>query len=250
MFTIISIPLIPLRSQKSEKSEMVSQLLFGEQIEILEEKEDWFFVRNLTDDYRGWVSSVSLNKQKFTETDKDNINTFVLKASYTLCTKLSTNQQILLPGGSLIPNPIEGKFELLGEQYQLENFTNKKKTILELAYQYLNSPYLWGGKSFMGIDCSGFVQIIFSMLGKKIPRDASEQIKEGILVPSISESQVGDIAFFKNKEHKIVHVGILISSNQIIHASGYVKIESIDQKGIISSITRKYTHRLKAIKRL
>ncbi len=250
MFTIISIPLIALRSESSEKAEMVSQLLFGEQIEILEEKEGWFFVRNLTDDYKGWVSTSCLHKKDFRQTQQKTSNISVLKSSCAICTKISNNEKMLLSGGSLIPKLTQNKFELFGETYQLEDIKQKTQNIIELALQYLNTPYLWGGKSAMGIDCSGFVQIIFSMLGKQLPRDASQQVEKGKIVTSLSQSKSGDVAFFENEDHKIVHVGILINPNQIIHASGYVKIETIDERGIISKTTLKYTHQLKTIKRL
>ncbi|PIF02549.1 MAG: hypothetical protein CR965_00625, partial [Paludibacter sp.] len=179
MFTIVSVPLIALRSVSSEKSEMVSQLLFGEQIEILEEKEGWFFIRNLTDGYKGWISASCLQKKDFTKTQRDTTNYSVLKSSYSLCTKLSNSEKMLLAGGSYIPQTNNGLFGLLGETYQLENRENNNQDIIELTLQYLNAPYLWGGKSIMGIDCSGFVQVIFSMIGKKIPRDASQQVEEG-----------------------------------------------------------------------
>ncbi len=249
MFTIISLPLVALRAERSEKSEMVSQLLFGQQVEILEEKEDWFFIRNLTDNYEGWVSASCLHKKHFTQTEHHFSNRLVLKSSYTLCTKLSNHEKILLSGGSLVPQPQKGQFRLLEETYQLDNWDNQKTTITQLALQYLNSPYLWGGKSIMGIDCSGFVQVIFSMLGKEIPRDAFQQAKAGKTIHFLSQAKSGDVAFFENKEHNIVHVGILINPNQIIHASGSVKIEPIDQQGIISLSTKKYTHYLRIIKR-
>ena len=123
-------------------------------------------------------------------------------------------------------------------------------TILKIANMYLNAPYLWGGKSLLGIDCSGLVQVVFSICGLQLPRDASQQVEKGDFVNFLGEAQQGDLAFFDNEAGSIIHVGILLDATQIIHASGWVKIESIDSNGIISSQTGEYTHKLRVIKRL
>ncbi|MPN27215.1 hypothetical protein SDC9_174643 [bioreactor metagenome] len=122
--------------------------------------------------------------------------------------------------------------------------------ILKIATMYLNAPYLWGGKSLLGIDCSGLVQVVFSICGIQLPRDASQQVEKGDLVNFLGEAQQGDLAFFDNEAGNITHVGILLDATRIIHASGWVKIEKIDNHGIISSQTGEYTHKLKVIKRL
>ena len=254
---IITLPLVPLRESENEQSELVSQLLFGERVEIIEKRERWLFVRNLTDDYRGWVD------RKMIQTLSDSINEqivkvtkYIIQVPIIICNKTATNEKMFLPGGSILNADGYGKFAVGAETFSLDpvelvlpvEITGWK--LIQLARQYLNAPYLWGGKSIMGIDCSGLVQIVFAMCGIQLPRDASEQVESGNIIDFLSESREGDLAFFENKEGRIVHVGILLNSHQIIHASGCVKIEDIDTQGIISSQTGKYTHQLRIVKRI
>ncbi|MGC3978948.1 MAG: C40 family peptidase [Paludibacteraceae bacterium] len=256
MYTIITLPLIPLRASADECSELASQLLFGEQVEIIETIDKWLYVRNLSDDYEGWIGNKTVNKKHFTENPIDTSTFASAKPAFLVCFKTSSVEKIILPGGSLLPKITNDQFELLGEIYQLAQFEpvySKKdpaSLVIELAAQYFNAPYLWGGKSIFGIDCSGLVQTIFSMIGKKLPRDASQQVEFGEVVDFLSEVKTGDLAFFENEEGKIIHVGMLVNTHQIIHASGYVKKEIIDAQGIISSQTGEYTHKLRVIKRI
>lgn len=256
MYSIVSLPLIPLRSEPSERSEMVSQLLFGEQIEIIENENDWYYVRNLSDDYFGWIAQRTVHRKYMTDEIVDTSKFSVAKTAQVVCFKTSSVEKITLPGGSLLPPVNKDQFELNGEIYQIAQVepiyskNDPKQLIVELASQYLNAPYLWGGKSLFGIDCSGLTQLIFSMIGISLPRDASQQVEMGETVDFLQESQPGDLAFFENSEGNIVHVGILINSHQIIHASASVKREIIDSNGIISSQTGEYSHQLRIIKRL
>ena len=173
-----------------------------------------------------------------------------------VCFRTSSVEKITLPGGSLLPPVTREQFELQNEIYQLAQFepvftkNNNGQLVVELANQYVNAPYLWGGKSIFEIDCSGLVQVVFSMIGISLPRDASQQVEIGTVVDFLSEVEAGDVAFFENEEGNIVHTGILINSHQIIHSSGNVKIEIIDSQGIISSQTGEYTHKLRVIKRI
>lgn len=256
MYTIITLPLIPVRFADNDCSEMTSQLLFGQQIEILEISEKGYRIKNLEDNYEGWIGFKTLNKKHFTEKPTETHNFKPTKTAFIVCFKTSSVEKIILPGGSLLPPIQNDQFELLGEIYHLAQFkpefskTDLGTFAVELAQQYYNSPYLWGGKSIFGIDCSGLTQVIFSMIGKNLPRDASQQVELGEVVDFLSEVKTGDLAFFENEEGKIIHVGILVNSHQIIHASGSVKKEIIDSQGIISSQTGEYTHKLRVIKRV
>ena len=115
---------------------------------------------------------------------------------------------------------------------------------------YLNSPYLWGGRSPFGIDCSGFTQMVFKLNGIKLPRDAYEQAEIGKTLNFIEETQKGDLAFFDNEEGKIIHTGIIIDKNKIIHSSGKVRIDNLDHYGIFNAETGKYSHNLRLIKKV
>lgn len=237
MYYINTLPLIPLRASDSEQSELGSQILYGEQIEILETKEKWLYVKNMTDGYEGWISKNMVDKKTFTEKPKD-ITCFSILNSPTTTLVNENGEKLLLTGGSLI------------SETNSSIVSKENKNIIKLATQYLNTPYLWGGKSAFGIDCSGFTQVIFSMVGIKLPRNASQQVELGTVVNFLEEVKEGDLAFFENEEGKIVHVGILINNHKIIHASGFVKMDTIDNQGIISSQTGEYTHKLRVIKRI
>ncbi len=256
MFTIITSPLVAVRAEACEKSEMVTQLLFGQQIEILEKEDNWLQIRNLTDDYIGWISKSCVSRKKITEEATDTSKFKAAKTPLLVCFKTSSVEKIILPGGSLLPPIKNDQFELLGEIYQIAQLepvytkNNNGQHVVELASQFTNAPYLWGGKSMLGIDCSGLAQVIYSMIGVNIPRDASQQVELGKVVDFLSEVEPGDLAFFQNEEGDIIHVGVLANSHQIIHASGYVKKEIIDAQGIISSQTGKYSHQLRVIKRI
>lgn len=254
---IITLPLVPLRERDDERSELYSQLLFGERIEILEIKENWFYVRNLADNYKGWVDQKMIQILTLDENErfaKATLN--YVQLPLLLCDKTTSNERIFLPGGSIIYAPKEGKFAIGEETYALNaselnpSLEITGEHVLYLAIQYMNAPYLWGGKSILGIDCSGLVQVVFAMCGIHLLRDASEQVDSGKVINFLSETKAGDLAFFENSEGRIIHVGLLLNSHQIIHASGWVKVESIDLHGIISTKTGEYTHKLRVIKRI
>lgn len=246
--------MIPLRSNNSETAEMVSQLLYGELVEIIETEERWTKIRNLSDDYQGWVDKKMLTP--LTENDFKliaDLQVFCLKTSYCQVNKMSA-EPVLLPGASLFRPDFSKFHDKTTLKADIACFSNKQaksgNEVVDTALSFLNSPYLWGGKTVLGIDCSGLVQVAYKCCGYQLPRDASQQISVGMEVKSLSESLPGDIAFFINDKNRIHHVGILISKNEIVHASGWVKCETIDETGIISKDTGKYTHMLSAIRRL
>ncbi len=165
------------------------------------------------------------------------------------------NQPMLIGAGCKIPKPDAfHKFSLLDKEYQLMNANDNMfvptDELTETALKFLNTPYLWGGKSIQGIDCSGFVQLVFRMHGFDLPRDASQQVSFGETICFRHDARSGDVAFFENKKGKIIHVGIVIDEQYIIHASGKVRIDKLDHSGIYNSELRRYTHDLSVIKRM
>ena len=257
MYGLVTLPVIPMRASDSERSEMTSQLLFGEYVEILEQSEKWLFVKNTIDDYLGWVDRKMIKFFSGEEYNKaQKLDQLRLSRPYTIIYNGVDNHTKLLPGGSVIYGLNGDDFQIGSESWSLidpANITDLPYTahqIIEIAMQYINAPYLWGGKTILGIDCSGLVQLAFSIGGYAIPRDASQQVSIGKTVDFISEVFPGDLAFFENEEGKISHVGILVDNARIIHASGWVKVESVDAQGIISSLTGEYSHQLRVIKRI
>lgn len=254
-YGISVLSLIPLRANPSEQSEMVSQLLFGDFFEILDFKGSWFKIKNHRDQYIGWIDS------KLCEiVSKRYYNSLVKQTMFTLSDPVKQvfskehGLQLLLAGSSL-PNykgklafRVNGKaFRLLGKP-QKANISEPRTIIPDLSKSYLNAPYLWGGKSHFGIDCSGFVQTVFKMIDISLPRDASQQISHGQVIDFVNEAKPGDLAFFDNHEGKIIHVGIILDAGRIIHASGKVRIDLIDHAGICNINTGKYTHQLRVVK--
>lgn len=249
-YGICNLSVVPLRAEPTELSEMVSQVLFGEAFEILEWQERWVKIITSIDNYTGWIGRLQfamLGHLAWQQLQRERP-----QLSYGVVTqawKKSDNTILYLPIGSSMAF-MEGntckigneKFEILGPKGDVENFTIT-------ARSFLNAPYLWGGRTHFGIDCSGFTQAVFRLYGINIKRDASQQAQQGKTVESIKNAMVGDMAFFVNENNKITHVGIILSGNQIIHASGKVKIDSIDEEGIFSEEQKRYTHKLHSIKR-
>jgi len=257
MTGIVNLPLVPLRESETESSEMTSQLLFGESVEVIKTRDQQFLLRNLADDYVGWADKKMIRilkkheEQSLTELNVHCVCTPLIEGRNT-----ETDEKLILPGGSKLH--FQEGFVLKGNNRTFifdpvhfsEQVDKTGASLVRLAKQYLNAPYLWGGKSIMGIDCSGLVQVVFSMCGIQLPRDASQQVELGKVIDFLYEVKPGDLAFFENGEGEIVHVGILLNSHQIIHASGCVKIETIDSQGIISEFTDKYSHNLRVVKRI
>lgn len=255
------LPLVPMRAADSELSEMTSQLLFGERVDVLEVRERWLHVRNMSDNYTGWCDRKMIHMlHDAGARDYTADNSCRVIVPFIVCDKTNQVETMFLPGGSVLPLPVDNEFVIAGLAFRLRSagdirHINPQSSaigaeIVRLAEQYLNAPYLWGGKTMFGIDCSGLVQVVFSMAGLSLPRDASQQVERGRVIDFLSEAQSGDLAFFENNEGNIIHVGILVDSHKIIHASGWVKVETIDSQGIISAENGNYSHKLRVIKRL
>lgn len=254
-FGICIVSIMPLRTTPDDRSEMVSQVLFGETMEVLEVKSNWVRVRISTDRYEGWVDS----KQFVTIDDAELNRLNSCEQFYTtdlvqILTQVKGKQMIPLIMGSHLSGLSNGKLQIAGEKFAFDgsaiSSTKKasRKRILENAMMYLNAPYLWGGKSPFGIDCSGFTQTVYKVSGISLNRDASQQTMQGETVNFITDALAGDLAFFDNDEGHITHVGILLGDNKIIHASGKVRIDAIDHQGIFNVDSRRYSHKLRIIK--
>jgi hypothetical protein len=254
-FGICNVSIMPLRAEADDRSEMVSQVLFGETLDVLEMRSNWARVRVLTDRYEGWV-----DPKQFAVIDDAEMNRLnSAKQFYTtdlvqILTHVKTKHMIPLIMGSHLPALHESKLMIAGEQYVFDSSSIQsivkptRKRVLENAMMFINAPYLWGGKSPFGIDCSGFTQTVYKVSGILLNRDASQQAMQGETVNFITDALAGDLAFFDNDEGNITHVGILLGDNKIIHASGKVRIDAIDHQGIFNVDTRTYSHKLRIIK--
>jgi cell wall-associated NlpC family hydrolase len=254
-FAVCNVSIMPVRVVSDERSEMVTQVFFGETLQILESSTHWAYVRLTHDRYEGWVDPKQI--MVIDEDEMKRISESPLFFSSDLVqvvTQLSNNQLIPLLMGSHLPGISQNRFELAGQEYEYEGATvaanakPNRSTIIENASMYLNAPYLWGGKSPFGIDCSGYSQTVYKISGLSIPRDASQQALQGETISFITDAQMGDLAFFDNNDGKIIHVGILLGDNKIMHASGKVRVDAIDHQGIFNVDTRKYSHKLRLIK--
>lgn len=254
MFAICNLSIVPVRKDPSDKSELVSQLLFGEMVEIVDNKDNWRKIRMLYDDYYGWVDKKQIASIGEDDYLKINLSTNYISSDLVQLAIWNNNQLCPLVLGSSLPLYKDHKFFVGTTGYTFDGnvieLPTKEKRLLENAYMYLNAPYLWGGRSPFGIDCSGFTQMTFKLSGIPLKRDARDQAEQGETINLISESQPGDLAFFENDEKKIVHVGIILPNGQIIHASGWVRIDRIDHQGIFNEETKEYTHKLRLIKRI
>lgn len=246
-YGITHLSIVPLRYEPSDPSELVSQVLYGECFKVIEQRKKWSKIRLEFDNYEGWIDNkqfktISLDTYK-------NLSTENIKVSADLIEHITTEngQLFLIPLGATLNGISILKHSFEGEYF---NETKPKHKLIETAFMYLNSPYLWGGKTTFGIDCSGFTQMVYKLNGYKIFRDASQQAKQGEALSFIEESEPGDLAFFDNNEGNITHVGIIMKDNYIIHAHGCVRIDRLDHTGIFNNETNIHTHKLRVIKRI
>ena len=257
MYGICNLSIVPCRAEPSDKSEMVNQLLFGEHFQVLEIKGNWAHIRCAYDNYEGWIDKkqcMTVSEETFNELQE--IPVPVSLDLVQVITNKETNTVMPIVMGSSLPLfdvdacNLEGhEFFFDGHCFMPSKIIQKEK-VAEHAYSYLNAPYLWGGRSPLGIDCSGFTQVVHKLCGIKIPRDASQQAQLGQTLSFVEEAEEGDLAFFDNEEGRITHVGIYLPNNQIIHASGKVRIDHLDHYGIYNTETQSYSHNLRIIKRI
>lgn len=237
MFGICFYNIIPVRTSPSNKEELCTQLLFGDTYEVIEEQEEWLKIRVSFDQYEGYIDAklhTDMDELSYEKYQKEPV-------SYVTETVGSLHGQTVVFGSQI---PFFEANSYLGE------CTGKMPyTIRTLALKYWNVPYLWGGKTNFGIDCSGFAQQVFKLAGYQLKRDAYEQAKQGIPV-SFGEQEEGDLAFFKNAEGKITHVGIILEPGQIIHAHGKVRIDVLTHEGIWNAEKEYQSHTFSHIQRI
>ncbi len=254
-FGICSLSVIPCRKEPASTSEMVTQLLFGETYTIVEEGEDWLKITTNYDSYPCWISVKQHTRLR--DADYKSLQSNTLSSELVQIVNQSDNQSVFpITVGATLPNFKNGTVKIGEVNFSFEGQTSDsqiKKTVKDLkdtAYLFLNAPYLWGGRSPFGIDCSGFTQLVYKLNGYQLPRDASQQVEIGTPLSFVEEAEAGDLAFFDNEEGNIVHVGMILENQQIIHASGCVRIDKFDHYGIFHTDNKKYSHMLRVIKKV
>jgi len=250
-YAVCKVPVAPLRAEPAHKSEMVSQVLLAEAALILEEAKDFIKLQSIHDGYEGWCQRSQLAV----------VDTFTKEAAAQTFTAgwvdtiTINNVPAHVPMGIPVLSEVNAKelSAILNIDYRNAVTSNTAKptavAIKERAMPFLSTPYLWGGRSVFGIDCSGFTQMVFRFFNIPLLRDAYLQATQGDVVGFLQEARCGDLAFFDNAEGRITHVGILLNDHEIIHSSGNVRIDKIDNAGIVNTETGVRTHQLRIIKR-
>ena len=240
----------PIRKESSHQSEMVSELLLGEFAEILETSKDFLKIKCLYDSYEGWCQ-----RKQLTEINEVlHTNLFLSKGMsvakvnerdcrISCATPVYATDEVIHLGKYTVQYPSKYSIDISSMEFNNIN-------IEHITHQYLGTPYLWGGKSAFGIDCSGFTQQVFKLFNIFLPRDAYQQAEIGDTIGFLEETTCGDLAFFDNEEGRITHVGILLNNDTIIHSSSSVRVDKIDHAGIVNVDTNERTHRLRLIKRI
>ncbi len=246
-FGVCPLSIVPVRAETDHTSEMLTQLLYGEHFKVLERRKKWSKIRIAFDKKEGWAPNNQLtlitaevyqeletNEPRFTS----DIVSHICKEEHILMpVVLGSNTNVL----KILDHGFEGNSSAVSKQ---------KSGLVETAIMYLTAPYQKGGKTPFGIDCSGFVQMVYKINGFQLFRDADEQSKQGIPLSFIEESEPGDLAFFDNHEGVIDHVGIILKDNYIIHVSGSVRIDRLDHTGIFNTTEKQYSHKLRVIKKI
>lgn len=252
-YGICNLGIIPARLEASDKAEIVTHVLFGEHFEVIQQDKKWIKIRLYCDKYEAWICQKQWLEITALEFDNYSANAFPLigQANATI-THIESGNKIPVTYGGVLPYYQNGHFRLRNEKYSYkESLASKDIGDLQAyAKSLLNTPYLWGGRGPLGIDCSGFTQLVYSLVGHAIPRDAYQQAEIGETIAFVDLAKPGDLLFFDNDDGRINHVGIALGENQIIHASGFVRIDNVDHEGIFMTKNKVYTHKLRLIKRI
>jgi len=238
---------IPIRREPNHRSEQVSQLIFGECASIRQKQNSWFYIETTFDQYNGWIEEgvTEVKGDNWSEEDKIILSELINPVRF--------NDKILyLPAGAELFKEMRHNMSTSeGKEIIWKNsIKSEQKSIITTALKFLNSPYLWGGRTCFGIDCSGLTQIVCKIHGVALPRDAKDQAKSGFDVLTIKEASANDLLFFGDEAGKISHVGIYMGNNKIIHASKSVRIDAIDEIGIFNADLKRYTHKLLSVRRI
>ena len=238
----------PVRADHSDRSEIVTQLLFGEVVTVLEHHQQWMKIQSYADNYEGWIDGKQVRFLRLKEVnrwyDGLTIETALVRQIETPWGKQWITR------GAFVPYDNAGGFSIGKDSFRfLDEASGQPDSVTDLAGSYENTPYLWGGKTPFGIDCSALMQLSFRFFGINLPRDASQQVDMGMEIP-FGEQQAGDLAFFKNSEGRVHHVGLLLSETEIIHASGWVRRDDFTGSGIVRRGADELSHTLYTIKRL
>jgi gamma-D-glutamyl-L-lysine dipeptidyl-peptidase len=242
---------VPLRAAPTHKSEMLSQILFGEKYNIVDKSGSWLKIKTMFDNYSGWID---IDHLQFS-TDEGNSRGYVLNRSL-VCTKNDKTRMVLEAGCEVFAPDFDEKIFTIGKNIYSassdfsRNFISTVDPLPDIAMKLINSPYIWGGRIPSGIDCSGLTQLAYKIFGIPIARNAADQAEEGKLIDFIDEAIPGDLVFFGNDKGRISHVGMIISRGLILHASGRVRIDTFDHHGIFKNEINGYSHTLRTIRRI
>jgi len=231
---ICIVTVAPVRAENSDRAEIVTEILYGESADILEVNKNWTKIKMHYDGYEGWMDTKQI---------KPVTEEYLSNRKVTMITE-DFSSVMTLEGKTLLSMGSEVEFPAVASRRSHD----VRESIALTAKEFLNIPYLWGGKSFFAVDCSGFVQLVFKIHNIKMPRDTYQQAEVGEALSFVEESQPGDLAFFENSEGKIIHVGIMLDNQKIIHASGKVRIDTLDSSGIFNKEMNKHTHKLRVIR--
>lgn len=244
-YGICHLSIVPMRQETADSSEMTNQVLYGEFFKVLEIRKKWSFIRLSHDKYEGWIDNKQYRQISAEDYDQCAQSKNVLASDLIQMVTSADGNIICISMGATVSN-----LSLLGDTYGGVSIAGEKDKALfvDTALLFLKSPYLWGGRTPFGLDCSGFTQMVYKLNGHQLLRDASQQALQGVPFSFIEESAAGDLAFFDNEEGIITHVGIMMPDNHIIHCHGEVRIDRIDHTGIYNVDSGLHTHRLRVIK--
>jgi hypothetical protein len=253
---------ISMRAEPSHKAQLVSQLLFGDAYQIEEVVGDWLKIKTLDCGYEGYIEKKLWNEMHEDDAaEYASLKKYIVTDYLIFIKEFETNITFPVFMGSSFPYPQDNMLILGNAIFIVElpearvfpkhpNLSEEQSALLQFASGYLRAPYLWGGRTPAGIDCSALVQLAFKSINIALPRDASQQVNAGTQVDFTTEWQIGDIAFFDNEEGNITHIGIICGKDKILHASGFVRIDILDSTGIYNKQLEQYTHKLRVVRRV